>query len=134
MIEFTEYRAELIKSFSLLKRNALAAPFERAFTIQKQLEANPPASDSVAEQSETMELHYRSVLLPTASPLPPTDANDVVQTGRSNLHPPSPRSSNRRLLNLIQRGNRQNLRQSLPARVRRRETKTELSDCSSSHV
>ena len=57
-----EFRAELIKSLSLLKRNALAAPFERAFTIQKQLEANPPASDALPEQSETMELHYRFVL------------------------------------------------------------------------
>lgn len=55
----TEERTELIKSFSLLKRNALAAPFEQAFAIQQRLEANPPAQDAVAVKQELMILDYR---------------------------------------------------------------------------
>lgn len=55
----TETRTELIKSFSLLKRNALAAPFERGFEIQKQLEANPPSADTIVEKQELMSIHYR---------------------------------------------------------------------------
>ena len=39
-----------------MKTNAVAAPFERAFKTQKQLEANPPPEGS---QSELMAIHYR---------------------------------------------------------------------------
>ena len=61
-----EDRTALIESFSLLKRNCLAAPFERAFDLQKQLEANPPESSSAAahhgsqgQGQELMSIHYR---------------------------------------------------------------------------
>lgn len=57
-----EARAEIVKALSLLKRNALAAPFERAFAIQKQLEANPPGADEVEKKQELMSLHYRQVI------------------------------------------------------------------------
>lgn len=43
----------MIKSISLLKRNALAAPFELAFTTQKELSA------SGTGQGELLALHYR---------------------------------------------------------------------------
>jgi actin related protein 2/3 complex subunit 2 len=46
-------RDSFIKSVSLLKRNALAAPFELAFKAQKQLEA------SGSDQGELMQIHYR---------------------------------------------------------------------------
>lgn len=49
----TEERDALIKSFSLLKRNALAAPFELAFGTQKQLAAAGQG------QGELLALHYR---------------------------------------------------------------------------
>ena len=49
----TEEREALIKSISLLKRNALAAPFERAFETQKQLAASGQG------QGELLALHYR---------------------------------------------------------------------------
>ncbi|HEV7735819.1 MAG TPA: hypothetical protein VGO47_00360, partial [Chlamydiales bacterium] len=42
-----------IMSFSLIKRNALGAPFECAFAIQKSLESN------VGEVGELMAIHYR---------------------------------------------------------------------------
>lgn len=43
-----------------MKRNALAAPFERAFSTQKALEATPPPTDgSPAPQGDLMEIHYR---------------------------------------------------------------------------
>jgi actin related protein 2/3 complex subunit 2 len=42
-----------IKSVSLFKRNALAAPFELAFKAQKALEA------SGTDQGELMQVHYR---------------------------------------------------------------------------
>jgi hypothetical protein len=58
-MRYTEPRAELIKAMSLLKRNALAAPFEKAFALQKQLEANPPAQDAVAVKQDLMSVHYR---------------------------------------------------------------------------
>ena len=45
----------MIKSLSLLKRNALAAPFERAFKQQHELEA----SGSTTASSEFMQIHYR---------------------------------------------------------------------------
>jgi len=48
-----EARDAFISSISLLKRNALAAPFERAFATQKQLES------SGSEQGDLMQLHYR---------------------------------------------------------------------------
>ncbi|KAK4048637.1 Arp complex subunit [Microbotryomycetes sp. JL201] len=57
--ESPEARAELIRAFSLLKRNALAAPFERAFASQKNLEANPPSADAPPQQKELMGIHYR---------------------------------------------------------------------------
>jgi len=56
-----EERAALIKSCSLLKRNAMAAPFERAFEYQKQLEANPPEAGSSSPLTSIMSVHYRSV-------------------------------------------------------------------------
>lgn len=40
-------------SLALLKRNALAAPFERAFSEQKSLEAQGQG------QGELMQIHYR---------------------------------------------------------------------------
>ncbi|KAG0147563.1 hypothetical protein CROQUDRAFT_76449 [Cronartium quercuum f. sp. fusiforme G11] len=54
-------RSNLIKSVALLKRNALAAPFERAFFIQKSLESNPPDSDNLPRDSnqDLMILNYR---------------------------------------------------------------------------
>jgi len=48
-----EAREAFIKSVSLLKRNALAAPFEFAFRTQKELEA------SGSGQGELMQVHYR---------------------------------------------------------------------------
>lgn len=48
-----EEREALIKSISLLKRNALAAPFEQAFETQKQLAA------SGTGQGDLLALHYR---------------------------------------------------------------------------
>lgn len=48
-----EERDALIKSISLLKRNALAAPFELAFTTQKEL------ATSGTGQGELLALHYR---------------------------------------------------------------------------
>ncbi|KAG8833716.1 hypothetical protein FRC17_010179 [Serendipita sp. 399] len=51
----TDERDALIKSASLLKRNALAAPFERAFATQKTLES----SASIDMPGELMEIHYR---------------------------------------------------------------------------
>lgn len=43
-------------SLALLKRNALAAPFERAFKAQRDLEAGGAAGDG---QGELMQIHYR---------------------------------------------------------------------------
>ncbi|KAI0723677.1 actin-like protein ARPC2 [Fomitopsis betulina] len=59
-----EQRDAQIKSIALLKRNALAAPFERAFKEQKQLEA------AGGSQGELMALHYRDeeVIYVQASP------------------------------------------------------------------
>ncbi|MBW0486951.1 hypothetical protein O181_026666 [Austropuccinia psidii MF-1] len=56
-----ETRAHLIRSVSLLKRNALAAPFERAFAIQKGLEANPPDPNGPPRDpsQDLMILNYR---------------------------------------------------------------------------
>lgn len=49
----TESREALIKSISLFKRNALAAPFELAFKQQKELEV------SGGVQGQLMQIHYR---------------------------------------------------------------------------
>ncbi|THH16652.1 hypothetical protein EW146_g4019 [Bondarzewia mesenterica] len=48
-----EERDKFVESISLLKRNALAAPFELAFTTQKQLEA------SGSGQGDLLQIHYR---------------------------------------------------------------------------
>ena len=50
---YTDERDAYIKSLALLKRNALAAPFELGFQTQKQLEA------AGSGQGELMALHYR---------------------------------------------------------------------------
>jgi actin related protein 2/3 complex, subunit 2 len=50
---YAEQREDFIKSLSLLKRNALAAPFERAFGAQKELET------SGTGQGDLMAIHYR---------------------------------------------------------------------------
>ncbi|CCM04698.1 uncharacterized protein FIBRA_06884 [Fibroporia radiculosa] len=59
-----EERDTYIKSLALLKRNALAAPFEVAFAAQKQLDA------AGGGQGELMALHYRDeeVIYVQASP------------------------------------------------------------------
>jgi len=57
-----EERAALVKSCSLMKRNAMAAPFERAFDYQKQLESNPPEAGETSPLMRIMSIHYRSVL------------------------------------------------------------------------
>ncbi|KAF8322556.1 arp2/3 complex subunit [Clavulina sp. PMI_390] len=55
-----EERTALIYSIALLKRNALAAPFEKAFADQKALESVPvPTDGSPAPQGDLMEIHYR---------------------------------------------------------------------------
>lgn len=57
----TEQRAALIRSVALIRRNALAAPFERAFAIQKSLEANPPSADAPPRdpKADLMTINYR---------------------------------------------------------------------------
>ncbi|KAI0077271.1 actin-like protein ARPC2 [Panus rudis PR-1116 ss-1] len=59
-----EERDAFIKSIALIKRNALAAPFELAFAAQKQLEAAGQG------QGDLMALHYRDeeVIYVQASP------------------------------------------------------------------
>lgn len=47
-----ESREAFLQSLALLKRNAVAAPFERAFNAQKELEVS-------GGQGELMEVHYR---------------------------------------------------------------------------
>ncbi|QRV90156.1 actin-related protein 2/3 complex subunit 2 [Ceratobasidium sp. AG-Ba] len=55
-----EERETLIKSVALLKRNALAAPFEAAFATQKQLEgAGLPTDGSAPPTGDLMSIHYR---------------------------------------------------------------------------
>lgn len=50
----------MIRSLSLLKRNAFAAPFERAFAEQKKLEVtSAPTDGSPRPQGDLMEIHYR---------------------------------------------------------------------------
>lgn len=61
----TEGRDDLVRRISLLKRNAMAAPFERAFTdfTARQEEASKytreSAPEGVAEGGEVMAIHYR---------------------------------------------------------------------------
>ncbi len=55
--DHTEARDAWIISLALLKRNALAAPFERAFQAQKDLESRGASGDS--SHGELMEIHYR---------------------------------------------------------------------------
>lgn len=52
---FLEAREELIRKVSLLKRNLLAAPFERAFNEQQQCEKE----QKTEIKSELMAVHYR---------------------------------------------------------------------------
>lgn len=52
-VVYTESREAFVKSISLFKRNALAAPFELAFKQQKELEASGGA------QGQLMQIHYR---------------------------------------------------------------------------
>ncbi|BGP58362.1 hypothetical protein JCM8202_001863 [Rhodotorula sphaerocarpa] len=65
-------RRDLVHAVSLLKRNALAAPFERAFDLQRQIEAEPHPEGSAAKdpRTEVMSIHYRPeeaiYLLPSA--------------------------------------------------------------------
>lgn len=55
-----EEKEALIRSVALLKRNALAAPFERAFTQQKELESKgTPTDGSAPPIGELMQVHYR---------------------------------------------------------------------------
>lgn len=54
--EDTETRDAIIRQVSLLKRNLLAAPFERAFAEQEQYED----ADKPNPTSELMAVHYRS--------------------------------------------------------------------------
>ena len=61
----TEAREDLVRRVSLLKRNAMAAPFERAFDdfTRRQEEASKFTSESapegVREGGEVMAIHYR---------------------------------------------------------------------------
>lgn len=52
MIVTQESRDAFVMSVALLKRNALSAPFERAFQEQKKLETS-------GGQGELMQIHYR---------------------------------------------------------------------------
>jgi len=58
-----EEAKEAVRKLSMLKRNAMAAPFERAFTLQKELEAAgapPQNSEEGGKPSEhLMAVHYR---------------------------------------------------------------------------
>ncbi|GAA6006848.1 hypothetical protein JCM11491_003204 [Sporobolomyces phaffii] len=55
----SDARREWITNISLLKRNALAAPFERAFQIQTDLEASPVREGEEDPKQEVMAIHYR---------------------------------------------------------------------------
>ena len=65
MIRVAEAREDLIRRVSLLKRNAMAAPFERAFAdfAHRQEEASKftreSAPEGVREGGEVMAIHYR---------------------------------------------------------------------------
>ncbi|PKI85960.1 Arp complex subunit [Malassezia vespertilionis] len=53
-------RDALIQSAALLKRNAVAAPFERAFTEQAKLEASYDPASPQATTSTLIPIHYRA--------------------------------------------------------------------------
>lgn len=52
-------RDALIHALTLLKRNALAAPFERAFALQKRMEESPVEEGAKDSRGEVMAVHYR---------------------------------------------------------------------------
>ncbi|GAA5824224.1 hypothetical protein JCM3770_004337 [Rhodotorula araucariae] len=52
-------RTALINSVALLKRNALAAPFERAFALQRDMEQNPVEDGASDPRAAVMSVHYR---------------------------------------------------------------------------
>ncbi len=52
-------RDALIASVSLLKRNAMAAPFERAFALQKELEQANENGGIPTSGTEIMPINYR---------------------------------------------------------------------------
>ncbi|TNY19684.1 actin-related protein 2/3 complex subunit 2 [Rhodotorula diobovata] len=54
-----EERTALINSLALLKRNALAAPFERAFALQREMEESPVEDGAKDPRGEVMSVHYR---------------------------------------------------------------------------
>jgi actin related protein 2/3 complex subunit 2 len=64
-IAYTEAKDDLVRRISLLKRNAMAAPFERAFdefaTLQEEASkfTRESAPEGVAEGGEVMAIHYR---------------------------------------------------------------------------
>lgn len=57
----SEQRNQYINNLSLLKRNAMSAPFLQAFQTQKQLEGTDiPTDGSPIPQGPLLELHYRN--------------------------------------------------------------------------
>jgi hypothetical protein len=62
VLAITDERQALITSISLLKRNTLAAPFERAFAIHKDLEAQPLREGEEDAKQQVMAIHYRYAL------------------------------------------------------------------------
>ncbi|GAA5981542.1 hypothetical protein JCM11641_004092 [Rhodosporidiobolus odoratus] len=54
-----EARSALITSLSLLKRNALAAPFERAFALSHEIETSPIEEGASDSRTSVMSIHYR---------------------------------------------------------------------------
>ncbi|GJN94011.1 hypothetical protein Rhopal_007074-T1 [Rhodotorula paludigena] len=52
-------RTALVNAIALLKRNALAAPFERAFAIQRDMEQNPVEEGAKDPRAQVMSIHYR---------------------------------------------------------------------------
>lgn len=65
LTEAAEEREELVTKISLLKRNAMAAPFEHAYTEHYKLKeaaskfTSEEAPQGVQEGSEVMAIHYR---------------------------------------------------------------------------
>lgn len=52
-------KAALANKISLMKRNALAAPFEMAFTIQEKLASEYDPDKGTMEKAQIMTIHYR---------------------------------------------------------------------------
>ncbi|GAA6003243.1 Arc35p [Rhodotorula paludigena] len=52
-------RTALVNAIALLKRNALAAPFECAFAIQRDMEQNPVEEGAKDPRAQVMSIHYR---------------------------------------------------------------------------